>query len=912
MLNKEINVNEWLLKRSPEEQRRILSEIASRLIDQKNYVIATSLLLNYDFLNKKIFISNPQSLIKDYNKTLENISHFDDEIIKSLQILNSFFQRSKHLLEKDKEQLNSQLTGSLTNNLTKHLDELLENVRNQNKEVWIKPILPTFNPLQGSLKRVFTGHTDEISAICINKEKTNFISGSENGQIKIWNIKTGMCTVTLSSPNDDETILNIKEIKDNYLIVLSRNDKRNFLTLWDLKNRKILVTRSGINKMLLKTIVTFENDEYVLTIDPGNNNTLVVWEIPSLNPIQYIDCEQKVFSFTVYQSGYTKNQQRAFNLFSKKDVSKIIEKSFTTTLIVSYGDEDANNNLEISEWRNGMFHAKNLIETNTIQAEHFEILPHINQLLIWDYELIVIINIGTLEIKHQIDDILESEDDIISAVLYVKNTPGLLIFLGSEKVLLFDLNTLSIVNEFEGDENPKIEIIKQGKYAISWGMKGKLQLWDLENAQLISSLLLWSSSSIIKGVDENWLLSSDAVYNIGLWNINSDQPYSDKSNHTEFITSLKPFKKENLLVTSSMDTTLKVFDLINFKCTHTLTGHKTGISDIDIFINEKGLFAVSVTGLPETSLGKIKIWDLNTGKCKKSFKVGKVGIQKSKVLKGGRFLIVMDEKYSLYLIDIKKTKIIYEIEYSELTDELRSLRFPVEGLKNTVIEVSSGALYPHQIFQLFDNEKKAIVGYYDGLMKIIDIISGTIISHLDGHNKPISSIEIDETKNLILTSSQDNTIKLWDLKHYNCIKTYNNNHGVFKAMLIETPFSEEVVENGISIGFEYQGVIGNTLMLSVGWDKTLKLWELRSGELIYSKVYDELFNIIHCQVLNKSKRVYLSTHDGHIFILDLMNGSIITSSYLGRGISSTTILEDERTIIVGETTGQLHFVKIVN
>lgn len=686
MAVKETNVTEWLSNRSREERKRILSEIVIRLIDLKKHNVATNLLLDYEFLNYKISISNPQSLIEDYNKVLENVSQYDDEIIKSLQLLNSFFHRSRHLLEKDKEQLNSQLVGSFSNNLTNHLDQLLDSARNYTKETWLKPILPSYNPLQGSLKRVFTGHSDEISVIQPNKTKTFFISGSKNGQIKIWEIKTGSCFTTLSCPNEDEEVINLKEINDKYLIVLSKNKKKNYLTLWDIKSRKIKVTRTGVNESLLKNIFLFESDKYVLTVDLGKNNTLVVWEIPSLIPVQHIDFDQKVISFKIFQSGYTKNQQRAIKLFSKKDLSKKIETSFTTSLITSYGDEDVNNFIEFKEWRNEGFHSISLVETNTIKAENFIIVPQINHLLIWDYDSIVIINFKTLEIVYQIDNILESEEELISSVLYLEKKSELLVFLSNGKVVLYDLNTHKTVKNFEGDEDPRTETIEESNYAISWGMKGKLQLWDLENIKPIRSFLLWSFTSIIKGIDEKWLLSTDAVYNIGLWDIHSDQEFVDKFNHFDSITSMKPFNKINYLLTSSMDTTLKVFDLNNFTCTHTLKGHKTGVNDTETFITEKGWFAVSVTGLPETSLGKIKVWDLKTGKCRKSFKVGKVGLQKVKVLKGGRFLMVMDERYSLYLIDIKKQKTIYEIEYSELTDELRPLRFPVPGSKNSIVD----------------------------------------------------------------------------------------------------------------------------------------------------------------------------------------------------------------------------------
>ena len=47
----------------------------------------------------------------------------------------------------------------------------------------------------------------------------------------------------------------------------------------------------------------------------------------------------------------------------------------------------------------------------------------------------------------------------------------------------------------------------------------------------------------------------------------------------------------------------------------------------------------------------------------------------------------------------------------------------------------------------------------------------SIIKKLKGHNNIINCINFNNTSNLIVSGSYDNTIKIWDLGIYECLNT---------------------------------------------------------------------------------------------------------------------------------------------
>lgn len=94
-----------------------------------------------------------------------------------------------------------------------------------------------------------------------------------------------------------------------------------------------------------------------------------------------------------------------------------------------------------------------------------------------------------------------------------------------------------------------------------------------------------------------------AVY---MWDLNSDKS-TVLAGHKSKITSIAYEEMNQIIATSSEDSTVKIWDLRTAKSTFTYTGHTDSVNDV----------AISPDGKWVASAGKgqhVKIWEIDTGK----------------------------------------------------------------------------------------------------------------------------------------------------------------------------------------------------------------------------------------------------------------------------------------------------------
>jgi guanine nucleotide-binding protein subunit beta-2-like 1 protein len=113
-------------------------------------------------------------------------------------------------------------------------------------------------------------------------------------------------------------------------------------------------------------------------------------------------------------------------------------------------------------------------------------------------------------------------------------------------------------------------------------------------------------------------------------------------------------------------------------------------------------------------------------------------------------------------------------------------------------------------------------GSWDGTLRLWDINAGVCHRQFVGHKKDVLSVAFSADNRQIVSGSRDKTIKLW------------NTLGVCKYTIEESGHSEWVscVRFTPNVPSQVEGYVSNPLIVSAGWDKLVKVWNLKNCKLM--------------------------------------------------------------------------------
>jgi COMPASS component SWD3 len=254
-----------------------------------------------------------------------------------------------------------------------------------------------------------------------------------------------------------------------------------------------------------------------------------------------------------------------------------------------------------------------------------------------------------------------------------------------------------------------------------------------------------------------------------------------------------------------------------------------------------------------------------------------------------------------------------------------------------------------------DRDGKMLVsGGIDRQIKVWSYPDGKLLHEISGHSAPISKViivaEPTTNRQLIISTSDDRTIRIWDLSTYRAVGTLDGITG-YAADLIITP------DRRYAIASEKQGIGDNTTPKIQIWDwyqrkkivrtiplpesgfsplavtpdskyliggsfgqltgrnsaiNTLKLWQIATGKLNY-EFPDNVESIESLVVSKDGKLLVCGTYDGKVKVWDLSTRKLLseTKSY-GKPIVKLTISNDGHTLVGGLEDGRISIWQLGN
>jgi WD40 repeat protein/uncharacterized protein YegL len=346
---------------------------------------------------------------------------------------------------------------------------------------------------------------------------------------------------------------------------------------------------------------------------------------------------------------------------------------------------------------------------------------------------------------------------------------------GDNTIKLWDVNSGLEIRILTGHYNivNSVSFSIDGNTLVSGSDDNNIKLWDINTGNEIKTLTGHMSTvfSISLSSDGSTIASGTLDKSINLWDFETFELIRTLSGHTQGISSVCFSPDFDILASGSGDSTVKVWDTNNGTEISTLIGHTAKVNSV-CFSPDGSIIA---SGSDDNT---IKLWEVNKFTETATLNGHNGRIKCISFSPDGSKLASANE-YSITLWDVNTGTKIFDI--SDYSQYKYFVCFSPDGTKlasgngtNIIIrDVNSGtvlnSLHEHVstgnfISACFSPDGNKIAsGCGDFTIKLWDIKSSNIIRTLTGHKGPVNSIIFSQDGSTIASGSADCSIRFWNL-----------------------------------------------------------------------------------------------------------------------------------------------------
>jgi WD40 repeat protein len=395
-----------------------------------------------------------------------------------------------------------------------------------------------------------------------------------------------------------------------------------------------------------------------------------------------------------------------------------------------------------------------------------------------------------------------------------KNTNKELLFLSEEDAILslcdgklysLNINNFKINSKYFSQNNNIINFTYNGKLRqiITLLESSLIAIFDFDTEKIVSQIKIHKAVGKIVKIDpsKNFFAVVTSRNNINIYNNKNLSLECVLEEHTHIIYDIifNPNKEKFELYSCSEDSTVRIWNLVLRKCTNYF--YQQGASIRHLQMTNDGNFLIGgsldnklyiwkILSHQENNYVKPKIYDLNKNEGQINFECmlyyTKISLDYNKKIKPS--LLLGDDEGYLTEIDLNNGNIIdnffssihqpimqvyfYENEKNKenylyaFTNEQFLIKIKINILLENISNASILGIYPFYCQEILSLKwlnascNSFAFSSNDNMLKIYDIENDKIKIY-EGHSDFIMNITIKN--NLIITSSKDNTIRIWNM-----------------------------------------------------------------------------------------------------------------------------------------------------
>jgi WD40 repeat protein len=483
-----------------------------------------------------------------------------------------------------------------------------------------------------------------------------------------------------------------------------------------------------------------------------------------------------------------------------------------------------------------------------------------------------------------------------------------------------------------------IAITLDGQHAISASEDKTLKVWNLNERTEVRTLTGHTDHVLAAAVspDRQLVLSGSRDKTLKVWSLVTGELINTLTGHTDDITAVTVTPDCKQAISASLDGSLRVWDLDTGKGNILSNGDpiiaKLVVSSDEEIISTRLLQSPQiwnlVTGEEVKSLNdwfkQLTIWSLNLDRRQAvSASWNQTPIND---LFANRRILVDSTIVRVWSLDCKSesgslSRHAGVVNYITITPDGKQAISTAED--NTI-----------KLWNLNDGELIVISASEDNTLKVWNLNDGSEMLTFRGHTGKVLAVAVTLDGKKAISASEDNTLKIWNLNDGSELFTLRGHTGKVLAVAV-TLDGKKVISTSqdcsirvwdldtgtqISIGWSESGPIktlavtfDGTEIITVSQASSIHIYSLRDDLLGGWRVIHNDFStrIAALPLIEPSLIASISTHTNTLHIRNLENGKIITSYTSDSPLSTCAITPDGGMIIVGDQSGVVHFLRLI-
>ena len=220
--------------------------------------------------------------------------------------------------------------------------------------------------------------------------------------------------------------------------------------------------------------------------------------------------------------------------------------------------------------------------------------------------------------------------------------------------------------------------------------------------------------------------------------------------------------------------------------------------------------------------------------------------------------------------------------------------------------------------EVTEDQQLIVSGSFDQMIKIWNASTGECIKTLTGHTDWITMIVITKDQQHIISTSNDLSIKIWSIVTGECVKTLTGHTDAIMTMVMSEDQRQIIstsLDNTIKVWNVASGECVKTLTGHTDWimsfaiakeqqhlfsasaDRTIKVWNVDSGECVKT-LTGHTDRVRKIKITEDQKQIVSASNDCTIKIWDISTGDCIkTMTGHTNWVTSIFITEDQEQII---------------